>query len=434
MDWDDAATHFLHNYDDVLDYYEMVIQCCDTTCDIDYEFLVIKAHREAGLPFDQYRKLYKSHAITGNSKYMYDLALHIPNRYNSQLLLESAYYSVNDRSLEICILDKLITSHFNLGNLQRAERLWKTLISFISDNSSDSQHIINNGLFSSNPNKLSIQQFRTDLKNIVIEESTNETVVPNIVHFIWLTQASYCCIEFSMIHYMAIKLAVLLQQPSRIYIYNDKPPINNEWWDKLCELDSTILSIITITAPRIINSHYIKTPQHLADVMRICILYEYGGIYLDTDLLLLKRIPIETYTQVTMCQESDRKLWNGFIAAPAMSPFMDRWLYEYELKYGTPLVGCWWAGASVETPMRLYRQTPDKVMILNKEIFLPIGLYDDRLYADTLCNPDFLQSSIGIHLWDSVTRRRGLLPENEQYFIDHPTTLFTKLFQSVLKS
>ncbi len=211
--------------------------------------------------------------------------------------------------------------------------------------------------------------------------------------------------------------------PTKIYIYNDVEPVDNEWWEKA----KRYAAIITVNPPRYVNGVRIQWAQHIADLMRICIMYQRGGIYLDTDLILLKHLrDILKSNVVTMCQESDTKVWNGFIASPPQARFFKRWMIEYETKYGSAKGGCWWAGLSVETPMRLYNQDSDCVNLVDVQTFLPFGIHDNTIYGEW--SEGMYEISHGIHLWETEAEKRGVLPKNKEYFTENPRTAFTKIF------
>jgi len=289
----------------------------------------------------------------------------------------------------------------------------------------------------------SYAQFRWELS-----ELRKEINGKNLIHFVWVQGHR----TYSMIQYLAIRAARGNVNESQIYIYNDVEPENNKWWEKTKEY----ATIIRITPPRYINGRIVPHAQHVADIMRVCIIYELGGTYLDSDLLLTKDItdiitklphkcgsfvltynvnltPIDTvdntFTDVILCKETNDKLWNGFIStSKPRNSFLKRWILEYETKYGDPSGGCWWAGLSVETPMRLYKADCTDARIIDTHTLLPFGFYDDRIYTSHFADGDPYPISYGVHLWETEAEKRGVLPKNEEWFTSHPNTIFTYLF------
>lgn len=273
-------------------------------------------------------------------------------------------------------------------------------------------------------NMLSYTKFRSDLRNI------GKTYAPSTsrnTHMVWVKGYR----QYSVIQYLAIRCAHDMRsvEGGNIYIYNDIEPENNEWW----ELSKKYATILHVTPPTHINGKHIPYPQHVADIMRICIIYEFGGMYIDSDLLLIKNVSgiMEEYKSipfgnVVMCKETDNKIWNGMIIAEAHNSFLKRWIREYETKYGDASGGCWWAGLSVETPMRLYKEDCTDVVLLDTHTFLPFGFYDDSIYRNGSTNPYPL--SYGIHLWETEAEKRGVLPKNREWFESNEGSIFAYLF------
>lgn len=292
-------------------------------------------------------------------------------------------------------------------------------------------------------------KFRYEISQLPKLNINSTFSIPNVIHFVWVQGWRR---QFSFIQYLTIRAALDMLRPDKIYIYNNEEPVNNEWWDKSVSLSE--VEIIHVTVPRHINGKYIEWEQHVADLMRLCILFERGGIYLDFDLLLIR--PIGTLLEllkndesesnkfILMCREADEKIWNGFIAVNSHNKFLQKWIREYETKYGTNSGGCWWAGLSVETPMRICNESDlykDCVILLNREIFLPFYHWDNVLYNDreelNQCgaNEDkklkvlnIFPKSYGVHLWETEAHKRNVLPLTEKYFLDRPITPFSALF------
>jgi hypothetical protein len=346
----------------------------------------------------------------------------------------------------------------------------------------------------------SYAQFRSELRKIKMIPTKSESFVTSCssnsnmnvpksvhnIHLVWVKGYR----EYSIIQYLAVRAAyelhirfssyfernfinsacnAELKSLKEIFIYNDVEPENNEWWEKTKEY----ASIVHITPPKYINGKHIPHPQHVADIMRICIIYEFGGMYIDTDLLLIKNVSeliksLDKYTfssyahvnalnpkdsefklperefksacsaefsNLIMCKETDNKIWNGLIIAKPHNSFLKRWIREYETKYGNSEGGCWWAGLSVETPMRLYKEDCTDIVLLNTHTFLPFGFYDDGIYKEEYRAHDNTNSyplSYGVHLWETEAEKRGVLPKNKEWFELHKDAIFTHLFGKYL--
>ncbi|XP_070534419.1 uncharacterized protein [Ptychodera flava] len=157
-------------------------------------------------------------------------------------------------------------------------------------------------------------------------------VVPNIAHFIW-----FSCHPFKFEHLISMLSAHRVMKAEKIYFYTDCEP-SGEWWAEAKELIPTLhvesRSRPTKVFNKILNP---KWPQHSADVARLQILMERGGVYLDTDVFVVAPLePLRYYDYVVGRPES-KVLNNGVIIASKHSQFLKIYYKSYE-KYNSK---CW---------------------------------------------------------------------------------------------
>ena len=106
-------------------------------------------------------------------------------------------------------------------------------------------------------------------------------MVPKVIHFIypWTDKTR----PWSMVNDLAVKTALKVYPDHTINIWTNK--VDFPWIPGVtvrpCEL------------PTHIGGAEIVWPQYVSDVMRLQILYEYGGIYMDTDMISLR--PFKPY-------------------------------------------------------------------------------------------------------------------------------------------
>jgi hypothetical protein len=126
--------------------------------------------------------------------------------------------------------------------------------------------------------------------------ATERHVIPNIVHYVWLLKKPA---EFRMCFrvFVSIYSAHLFWKPEHIYIHTDASrdvfrdaKVAGDFWTK------RVLSL-----PGIIP-HFIQAPnvtergveivhmEHKADFLRMAVLRDFGGVYLDTDAVPLRDI------------------------------------------------------------------------------------------------------------------------------------------------
>jgi hypothetical protein len=287
------------------------------------------------------------------------------------------------------------------------------------------EQCINNGKFSMEAvdNIHSLSRFQQSLKTLPTP-LIGDTDIPNYYHIMWFKGNR----KWIMVHYLSVLLVKKMQNPLAIYIYNDIEPENNKWWD----LTKTIqgVHIVKAPVPTFINNKQIPWVQHKADVARIYTIYERGGVYIDSDLLLYRDVSnILVKGKVNMSYQNANGVWNGFIAAPPKHPYMMEWINAYKSLYGSSDVDHW-AGLSINMPFTLSNRYPNHVNIMPSITFLPFGWHDDNLYTDG-CTDSFMDS-YGMHLWETEAEKRGVLPMDTQWLESHKNTPFYRLFAGYL--
>lgn len=276
--------------------------------------------------------------------------------------------------------------------------------------------IKNNRTFSENVLKEqnSYEIFKSDILKLKTQASSNS------IHFIYI----YGGHPFVMAHYIAIKSAHDIQKPDNIYLYNDKEPSDTKWWNRV----KKYVTIAKITIPKHINGHRIPYPQHQADVMRLNILNNLGGTYMDIDIISLKNLSeFAQSASIVMAEEEGRGLCNCVIMAKSDTKMISCWINRYETEYGNKTHD-WWAGLSVVMPGLLAKEFPEEIKILEQNKIMPYLYKDDSIYDITKDTSKDYVDSYTIHLWDTEVFKRNTIPRDTKYFCNRNNT-FTRLFK-----
>lgn len=211
-------------------------------------------------------------------------------------------------------------------------------------------------------------------------------MVPNIVHFIWFTGPKSR--EFGFVNYLAVRAAHDIQKPDALYIHTNIAPTDNPHWEAIRPYAQ-----IVIREP----SELTDIPQYQADLARLEILSE-GGIYLDTDMLLIKPLAFERTTMGVESYENDwpKSLNAGLIAAVPNCRFIAEWRERMAGQLG---VGGW-AHHCVVLACEIYHENPALVDLRPAEEFLPFDFHDEWIYgsADQAYR---LANSYSMHLYDT---------------------------------
>lgn len=225
-------------------------------------------------------------------------------------------------------------------------------------------------------------------------------MVPPVIHFIWLSG-----IPFSFVHFIAVKSAYLVNEGYRVQLHCEvEPP--GPWWRAAREYAEPV----PLAAPTQIGGRPLLHPAHRADVARLRILKEYGGIYLDLDTVCVRPFAPLRGNRFVLGEEGDGEgLSNAVILSEPGHPFLDRWLAGFDPKtsywHGFRSRGPqdeYWAEISVDYPMFLVGKFPDEVTVVTDEKFLWPRYNDDdleRFFRGHFSSPN----SMCHHLWQRVT-------------------------------
>ena len=223
---------------------------------------------------------------------------------------------------------------------------------------------------------------------------------------------------FNIIRYLTIKSAYDLNKPDNIFFYY-KHKRYGEWWDRALEY----ITPVEIEPPTEIFGNPVNHFAHQADVIRLQILIEEGGIYLDSDVLCNKSfeplLNIEgEQGDFIMSKEGDdlHKLSNAVMLSKKGAEFPETWLGRY-----TNFNDDVWVEHSIELPYKLSEEFPDKLTVLGHKTFAWPLYHSEHLrwffrngvnyalcdYSDgivsklggTLTTDETFDESYALHLW-----------------------------------
>jgi len=200
-----------------------------------------------------------------------------------------------------------------------------------------------------------------------------------MIHFIY--PVSERTRPWSRLNTLAVKLAVKHYPDKKIIVWTNE-------MDRVPDIQG--ITIRQATMP--IDHQY---PQYQSDYFRLKLLYEQGGIYLDTDMLLLKRLPDdfflswETWNYGSIC--------NAIIQAEAWNEFIKEWLGEMP----AALESSTWAYGGVVLPAELSKKY--KMNIYDSKFACPLDLskawlFDPELKAQAR---EMVRQSTAIHCFET---------------------------------
>lgn len=264
------------------------------------------------------------------------------------------------------------------------------------------------------------KRFPTDVLRVILSmglAKMKPTKIPRIVHFVFGMEKGAV---FGLVQYLAVASASRVLHPEHIYLHYVHLP-TGFYWDMLVgvveirrieEIDSIFGQPVT---------HY----AHKADVARLRALLEFGGIYLDLDMISLSSFDHLLDHDFVMGQEGEDGrigLCNAVILASKESKFLKIW-YESYSTFNSSL----WSYHSVVLPNEIAAQHPSEITILgHKAFFWPMW---DKKALDVMYTKhsyDY-QDNLAVHLWNSVARQTHTKYMSMSWLLQNRSSLLSKL-------
>ena len=234
-------------------------------------------------------------------------------------------------------------------------------------------------------------------------QERKKEMIPKRIFFIHLDERQFQEYNYTCVY----RCYKLMSERFEIVIYNDREP-ENQWWKKLRK-DCPNLKVLPISRKHRFEGFPLRHVQYEADVLRLSILYENGGVYMDTDMFLLKpfdKILENSEYELYISRErmESPALINSILIASKGNEFLKLWLtyFNYALRKNI------WAYHIRETNLRLLNTKPylvikHKIKILEAKHFFPytwqqhnkiMEINDTTLSDDPEC--------YGIHLFETI--------------------------------
>ncbi|XP_067664553.1 uncharacterized protein [Haliotis asinina] len=188
-----------------------------------------------------------------------------------------------------------------------------------------------------------------DYKRSIVHE---QKVVPNIVHVTWYGGPKRNTFLF---HHLVCLLSIhRFIQPKYILFWFDMIP-EGKYWDQAIDSFPQIVLVYRVP-PHSVLGQPVEVPEHQSDVVRLEALMEYGGIYMDLDVIVLRSLsPLQLY-DITMGYETPDGLCNGVMVATPWADFLRIWYKEYKT-----LDDSVWGYHSVLLPAILAQKYPNLI-------------------------------------------------------------------------
>lgn len=211
--------------------------------------------------------------------------------------------------------------------------------------------------------------------------------IPNIVHYVWvLRDPDAGNLEFKFKHFVSIYSSFLYLRPTTIYVHTNALPSaisaarrdqSGLWTRKIFDIPGvTVRSIEVPTRTR--YGTELEALEHRSDFVRPAIMRDFGGIYLDFDVVPIRDMkPLrESGFRNVFGHELNEKVNNGVMLSVKGSRMMDVFDRDQHEAFDG-----WWISHSVHLLTKMANAMmaiPNEVLILERHAFIPDGWDDER--------------------------------------------------------
>jgi hypothetical protein len=258
-------------------------------------------------------------------------------------------------------------------------------------------------------------------------------MIPSTIHMIYpMTDKTR---PWSIVNDLAVKLAQKHHDPNHISITTNKPMDLPKWVRES-------VGIVEIELPTHFEGVEIVYPQYIADIMRLQILRDYGGIYMDTDILLQK--PLAEFlseVRLVMSWETQNRRsisnalmmsspGNSLMMPPPGYVFIEEWLDRMPKAIQSNT----WAYGGVVLPA-LMAENPylkDYCVVLDHTFCCPLDLSRDWLFNPALKAEakNKIKDAHAIHVFE--TYWRDIIKNITLEWIENNDCLFSELYREAM--
>ena len=251
---------------------------------------------------------------------------------------------------------------------------------------------------------------RTATKTVANEQPTpgrsrRPVRVPNVFHFVFGLKPQ--TEPFHLMHYLCLASCIGVNQPDAVMFHCQHEPWG-EYWDRI----RPQLTIVPVKPDPFISSFEYGHAgigslryAHLADVARLEILAEHGGIYADMDTLFVAPLPDsffnesfilgrETADWSPAARAAGGSLCNAWMMGEPGAPFAREWLARTYRSFDGS-----WSAHSTLLPFQLSQEHPEWIRVEPSRSFFHFDYYPQGIRSIFRRHVQDLHGIYSMHLW-----------------------------------
>lgn len=235
-----------------------------------------------------------------------------------------------------------------------------------------------------------MQQYNYETSAVQVSD---EMKTPKIIHFVYLIEGERLPV-LSLRDFLAIRSAIDVNKGYEVRFHSNVR-FEGSFWSALAES----VTFCHIDKETVEGLSYIDRIEHKTDVLRLKIINEYGGIYLDLDTVCVKSFDDLLSEVPVMGMEGDYGLCNAVIISPPKSAFVEKWLSIYDSFHNNQ-----WNYFSVQAPKNLYDEDNTIVRVMPEQSFF-LPSFNQKGLEDIFLRKVDTQDNYIIHLWGKLSKK-----------------------------
>lgn len=251
-------------------------------------------------------------------------------------------------------------------------------------------------------------------------------MIPNICHFVFGLKEQEC--EFLFCYYISVYSAYYINTPDEINFYYHFTPFG-PWWDELVKIPR--VKLVKIEVPTHIGNKALIKTAHKADKVRMDVLYNKGGIYLDIDTICVRPWKELLHERVVLGKELHNTRYvgicNAIMFTEPNSEFFKIWIHNYEQVFRSN----GWNEASVFLPKAISDKKPELLTLKESDVFfLPNCQEVSKIFEYEMNIPINL---VSLHLWETASLKYLSLINGWDWAHKNSHTMYGKMLLNLSK-
>jgi len=252
------------------------------------------------------------------------------------------------------------------------------------------------------------------LQLYIRQHCTDFRPVPDVIHLLWFGNDE----DISFRSMLGLYSIFTIAKPALVVLHSDFAP-RGQRWEAILPVATYMVRVHKNPTRTTLNGKPIKEVQNMADIGRIEVLLEYGGIYLDSDMVLTRKLDI--FREATFAASkagSSANLANGAMFSEPNSTVLQDWMELWNTYDGTS-----WNSHSTLMLTQLACAYPELVSALGP-VLIKFGWEDTDAFYNQECS---LGESHSAHLY-----RRGYPEQADMTLVRTERSTFGRLARYVL--